>query len=62
MSDKTTIVVGASGEIGPAPVVADGDEASGTITATQAAASCLNAVHGDFTGRVLRSWGGLPRV
>ncbi len=46
--------------VSPAPVVPDGREGRGTITASQAAAAYVEAVEGDFTGRVLRPWGGLP--
>jgi NAD(P)-dependent dehydrogenase (short-subunit alcohol dehydrogenase family) len=48
--------------VSPAPIVADGDEARGTITAAQAAASYVEAIRSDFTGRVLRPWGGLLQV
>ena len=48
--------------VSPAPIVGDGDESRGTITAAQAAASYVEAIHSDFTGRVLRPWGGLLRV
>jgi NAD(P)-dependent dehydrogenase (short-subunit alcohol dehydrogenase family) len=46
--------------VSPAPVVPAGQEGRGTITAAQAAAEYVHAVEGDFSGRVLRPWGGLP--
>ncbi len=46
--------------VSPAPVVEPGQERRGLITADQAAEAYVNAVEGDFTGRVLRAWGGLP--
>jgi NAD(P)-dependent dehydrogenase (short-subunit alcohol dehydrogenase family) len=48
--------------ISPAPVVDDGQEREGTITASQAAAAYIEAINGDFTGQVLRPWGGLPHI
>ena len=45
--------------ISPAPVVAPGREGLGTITAEQVARSYIEAIQGDFTGRVIRAWGGL---
>ena len=48
--------------VSPAPVVDEGEEGRGTITAGQAAAAYIEAINGDFTGQVLRPWGGLPRI
>lgn len=48
--------------VSPAPVADEGKEGRGTITATQAANAYIEAVNGDFTGQVLRPWGGLPRT
>ena len=48
--------------VSPAPVVADGHQGRGTITARQAAMAYIEAIKGDFTGTVLRPWGGLPRI
>jgi NAD(P)-dependent dehydrogenase (short-subunit alcohol dehydrogenase family) len=46
--------------VSPAPIVESGEEGRGRVTAEQAAEAYLGAVEGDFTGRVLRVWGGLP--
>jgi NAD(P)-dependent dehydrogenase (short-subunit alcohol dehydrogenase family) len=46
--------------VSPAPIVESGEEGRGLVTAEQAAEVYLGAVEGDFTGRVLRVWGGLP--
>lgn len=46
--------------VSPAPVVESGQERRGLITADQAAEAYVSAIDGDFTGRVLRVWGGLP--
>jgi NAD(P)-dependent dehydrogenase (short-subunit alcohol dehydrogenase family) len=46
--------------VSPAPVVEPGREGRGTVTAAQTAEAYVQAVEGDFTGRVLRAWGGLP--
>jgi NAD(P)-dependent dehydrogenase (short-subunit alcohol dehydrogenase family) len=46
--------------VSPAPVVEPGQERRGLITADQAAEAYVSAVESDFTGRVLRVWGGLP--
>ncbi len=46
--------------VSPAPVVEPGQERRGLITADQAAEAYVSAIEGDFTGRVLRAWGGLP--
>lgn len=48
--------------VSPAPVVDEGQEAHGAITADQAAAAYIEAIDGDFTGQVLRPWGGLPHI
>jgi NAD(P)-dependent dehydrogenase (short-subunit alcohol dehydrogenase family) len=48
--------------VSPAPVVDDGQEREGAITAAQAAAAYIEAINGEFTGQVLRPWGGLPRI
>lgn len=45
--------------VSPAPVVEPGQERLGLITADQAAETYVRAVDGDFTGQVLRVWGGL---
>ena len=46
--------------VSPAPVVEPGQEGEGLVTAAQAANYYVDAIRGDFTGRVLRAWGGLP--
>lgn len=46
--------------VSPAPIVEEGSEGTGRITPAQAAQSYLEAVNGDFTGRTIRAWGGLP--
>jgi NAD(P)-dependent dehydrogenase (short-subunit alcohol dehydrogenase family) len=46
--------------VSPAPVVPSDSAGRGAITAQQAAKSYVEAVEGDFTGRVVRPWGGLP--
>lgn len=46
--------------VSPAPVVEPGQERKGLITADQAAEAYASAVEGNFTGKVLRVWGGLP--
>ena len=46
--------------VSPAPVVEPGQERLGLVTADQAAEPYVRAVDGDFTGQVLRVWGGLP--
>ena len=46
--------------VSPAPVVEPGQERKGLVTAAQAAEMYVKAVEGNFTGHVLRAWGGLP--
>lgn len=46
--------------VSPAPIVEPGQERRGLITAAQAAEAYVSAIEGDFTGCVLRTWGGLP--
>jgi NAD(P)-dependent dehydrogenase (short-subunit alcohol dehydrogenase family) len=46
--------------VSPAPIVEPGREGRGLITAAQAAVAYADAVGGDFTGRTVRAWGGLP--
>jgi NAD(P)-dependent dehydrogenase (short-subunit alcohol dehydrogenase family) len=46
--------------VSPAPVVAPDRAGRGAITAPQAAQAYIQAIEGDFTGRVIRPWGGLP--
>jgi NAD(P)-dependent dehydrogenase (short-subunit alcohol dehydrogenase family) len=46
--------------VSPSPVVKPGQERRGLITAEHVAEFYVRAVEGDFTGRVLRAWGGLP--
>jgi NAD(P)-dependent dehydrogenase (short-subunit alcohol dehydrogenase family) len=46
--------------VSPAPVVEPGQEKKGLVTAAQAAEMYVKAVEGNFTGQVLRAWGGLP--
>lgn len=48
--------------VSPAPVVEAGREGRGLVTAAETAKFYVNAVEGDFTGRVLRVWGGLPVI
>jgi len=48
--------------VSPAPIVAPGEEGRGLVTAADAAKFYVDAVEGDFSGRVLRAWGGLPVV
>lgn len=48
--------------VSPAPIVEPGQEAQGLVTAAETAKLYVEAVEGDFTGRVLRAWGGLPLV
>jgi len=45
--------------VSPAPVVDTQSVRRGLITADQAAAAYVQCVEGDFTGRVIRVWGGL---
>jgi NAD(P)-dependent dehydrogenase (short-subunit alcohol dehydrogenase family) len=46
--------------VSPAPIVEPGREGRGLITAAQAAVAYADTVGGDFTGRTVRAWGGLP--
>jgi NAD(P)-dependent dehydrogenase (short-subunit alcohol dehydrogenase family) len=46
--------------VSPAPVVEKGPEKKGLVTALQTAEMYVKAVEGNFTGQVLRAWGGLP--
>jgi NAD(P)-dependent dehydrogenase (short-subunit alcohol dehydrogenase family) len=48
--------------VSPAPIVEPGQEGKGLITAAETAKLYVETVEGDFTGRVLRAWGGLPVV
>ena len=48
--------------VSPAPIVEPGQEGKGLVTAAETAKLYVEAVEGDFTGRVLRAWGGLPVV
>ena len=47
--------------VSPAPVVDPAQEGRGVITAEQAAAAYVQSVTGDFSGRVIRAWGGLEQ-
>jgi NAD(P)-dependent dehydrogenase (short-subunit alcohol dehydrogenase family) len=46
--------------VSPAPVVEPGQERQGLIMADQAAEAYVSAIEGDFTGEILRVWGGFP--
>lgn len=46
--------------VSPAPVVEQGREGRGLVTAQEAAQYYVDAVEGDMTGKVLRAWAGLP--
>lgn len=46
--------------VSPAPIVEPGEERRGLVTAEQTAKMYVEAVEGDYSGRVLRAWGGLP--
>jgi NAD(P)-dependent dehydrogenase (short-subunit alcohol dehydrogenase family) len=46
--------------VSPAPVVEQGQEGRGRVTAEQTAQFFVEAVQGDMSGQVLRAWGGLP--
>ena len=46
--------------VSPAPVVEPGQEKKGLVTAAQTAKMYVKAVEGNFTGHILRAWGGLP--
>jgi NAD(P)-dependent dehydrogenase (short-subunit alcohol dehydrogenase family) len=45
--------------VSPAPVVEPAKEGVGRVTARTAALGYLESIHGDFTGRIIRVWGGL---
>jgi hypothetical protein len=45
--------------VSPAPVVEPGVDGRGTVTAAQVAQTYVEAVEADYSGRVLRAWGGL---
>jgi NAD(P)-dependent dehydrogenase (short-subunit alcohol dehydrogenase family) len=45
--------------VSPAPVVEPGAEGRGTVTAAQVAQTYVDAVEAEYSGRVLRAWGGL---
>ena len=47
--------------VSPAPVVEPDQARRGVVTAKDAAAAYIEAVMGDFTGRVIRAWGGLEQ-
>ena len=46
--------------VSPAPVVEPGQEKKGLVTAAQTTKMYVKAVEGNFTGHILRAWGGLP--
>jgi NAD(P)-dependent dehydrogenase (short-subunit alcohol dehydrogenase family) len=46
--------------VSPAPIVEPGQEGKGLVTAADTAKLFVEAVEGNFSGRVLRAWGGLP--
>ena len=46
--------------VSPAPIVEPGQERRGVVTAEETAKLYVEAIEGDFTGRVIRAWGGLP--
>jgi NAD(P)-dependent dehydrogenase (short-subunit alcohol dehydrogenase family) len=45
--------------VSPAPIVEPGQEKRGLVTAAQTADLYVDAIEGNFTGQVLRAWGGL---
>ena len=45
--------------VSPAPVVDSAEGRRGVVTAEQAAGAYVQAVTGDYSGRVVRAWGGL---
>jgi NAD(P)-dependent dehydrogenase (short-subunit alcohol dehydrogenase family) len=47
--------------VSPAPVVDPAQEGRGVVTAEQAAAAYVQSITGDFSGRVIRAWGGLEK-
>jgi hypothetical protein len=46
--------------VSPAPIVEQGQEKQGLVTAEQTAKFYVDAIEGNFTGQILRAWGGLP--
>jgi len=46
--------------VSPAPIVEPGQERIGLVTAHETAKRYVEAVEGKMTGKVLRTWGGLP--
>jgi biofilm PGA synthesis lipoprotein PgaB len=46
--------------VSPAPVVKPGQEKESLITVAQTAKMYVKAAEGNYTGQVLRAWGGLP--
>ena len=48
--------------VSPAPIVEPGQEGKGLVTAAETAKSYVEAVEGNMTGRIFRTWGGLPVV
>jgi len=48
--------------VSPAPIVDPGQDGKGLVTAAETAKLYVDAVEGDFTGKVLRAWGGLPLI
>jgi NAD(P)-dependent dehydrogenase (short-subunit alcohol dehydrogenase family) len=48
--------------VSPAPIVEPGQEGKGVVTAAETAKLYVDAVEGNFTGKVLRAWGGLPII
>jgi NAD(P)-dependent dehydrogenase (short-subunit alcohol dehydrogenase family) len=46
--------------VSPAPIVEPGQEGKGLVTAAETAKKYVQAVEGNFTGKVLKVWGGLP--
>jgi len=46
--------------VSPAPIVEEGQEKQGSVSAEQTAKFYVDAIEGNFTGQVLRAWGGLP--
>jgi len=45
--------------VSPAPIVEPGQERRGLVTAARTAKMYIEAIEGDFSGKVLRAWGGL---
>jgi NAD(P)-dependent dehydrogenase (short-subunit alcohol dehydrogenase family) len=48
--------------VSPAPIVEPGQETRGLVTAAQTAEMYVDAIEGDFSGKILRAWGGLPVI